>query len=80
VPVMRSAPFALLSSVIRTPVFGRAYSGTPTLFHAGLYEILRKLEGEGPKYFARRGISNSHLLHLGAATARVFSQVQALNF
>jgi len=38
-------------------VYGRAYSAAPTLFHADLYGILRKLEGEGPKYFARRGES-----------------------
>ena len=46
---MGSAPFALFPRVIRPPVFGRAYSAAPTLFHADLYGILRKLEGEGPK-------------------------------
>jgi hypothetical protein len=51
---MSSAPFALFLRVIRPPVFGRPYSGAPTRFHADLYGILRKLEGEGPKYFARR--------------------------
>jgi hypothetical protein len=56
-PVMGSAPFTLFPCVIRAPVFGRAYSVAPTLFHADLYGILRKLEGEGPKYFARRGES-----------------------
>jgi hypothetical protein len=54
---MSSAPFALFLRVVRAPVFGRAYSATPTLFHADLYGILRKLEGEGPKYFARKGES-----------------------
>jgi hypothetical protein len=54
VPVMGSAPFALLPCVVRAPVFGRAYPGTPTLCHADLYEILRKLGGEGSKYFTRR--------------------------
>jgi len=49
---MGSAPFALFPRVIRAPVFGRAYSAPPALFHADLYGILRKLEGEGPKYFA----------------------------
>ncbi|KAF5407116.1 MAG: hypothetical protein Udaeo2_28120 [Candidatus Udaeobacter sp.] len=39
VPVMGSAPFALLPRVICAPVLGRAYSATPTLFHAVLYEI-----------------------------------------
>ena len=53
VPVVGSAPFALFPSVIRAPVRGRAYSGTPTLLHAGLYDILRKLESGGPKYFMR---------------------------
>src|SRR5206468_4997627 len=53
VPVMGSAPFALFPSVIRAPVRGRAYSGTPTFFHAGLYEVLRKGEKESPKYFAQ---------------------------
>jgi hypothetical protein len=43
---MSSAPFALFLRVVRAPVFGRAYSETPTLFHADLYGILRKLEGE----------------------------------
>ena len=52
---MGSAPFALFQPVIHAPVFGRAYSAAPTLFHADLYGILRKLEGESPKYFARRG-------------------------
>ena len=55
VPVMGSAPFALLPRVVRAPVLGRAYSTAPTLFHAVFYKILRKLESEGPKYFARRG-------------------------
>ncbi len=54
VPIMGSAPFALLPCVVRAPVFGRAYSGTPTLCHADLYEILRKLKGEGPKYLRER--------------------------
>jgi hypothetical protein len=31
---MGSAPFALFPRVIRAPVFGRAYSAAPTLFHA----------------------------------------------
>jgi len=48
---MSSAPFALFLRVVRAPVFGRAYSETPTLFHADLYGILRKLEGEDPKSF-----------------------------
>src|SRR6266700_396100 len=43
---MGSAPFALFLRVIRAPVFGRAYSAAPTLFHADHYGILRKLEGE----------------------------------
>jgi hypothetical protein len=47
---VRSTPFALFPRVVRTPVFGRAYSTTPTLFHAGLHEIIRKTEGEGPGY------------------------------
>jgi hypothetical protein len=51
-PVMGSAPFALFPGVIRPPVFGRPYSGTPTLFHADLDGVLRKLEGEVPKYFS----------------------------
>jgi drug/metabolite transporter superfamily protein YnfA len=55
VPVMGSAPFALLPRVIRAPVLGRAYSAAPTLFLSGLYEILRKLEGEVPKFFSGRG-------------------------
>ena len=38
---MSSAPFALFPRVIRAPVFGGAYSGAPTLFHADLYGILR---------------------------------------
>ena len=46
---MGSAPFALFPRVIRAPVFGRTYSVASTLFHADLYVILRKLEGEGPK-------------------------------
>jgi len=46
---MGSAPFALFQPVIHASVFGRAYSAAPTLFHADLYGILRKLEGEGPK-------------------------------
>jgi hypothetical protein len=54
-PVMGSAPFALLPCVIRAPVFWRAYSATPTLFHADLYGILWKLEGEGPKDFCAKG-------------------------
>jgi hypothetical protein len=54
---MGSTPFALFQPVIHPPVFGRAYSAAPTLFHADLYGILRKLEGESPKYFARRGES-----------------------
>ena len=33
-------------------IYGRANSAAPTLFHADLYGILRKLEVEGPKYFA----------------------------
>jgi hypothetical protein len=49
---MGSAPFALFPRIIRAPVFGRAYSAAPTLFHADIYGILRKLEGEGPKYVA----------------------------
>jgi hypothetical protein len=49
---MGSAPFALFPRVIRAPVFSRAYSAASTFFHADLYGILRKLEGEGPKYFA----------------------------
>jgi hypothetical protein len=52
-PVVGCTPFALLPRVVRAPVLGRAYSATPTLFHAGLYKILREIEGEGPKYFAR---------------------------
>ena len=56
-PVMGSVPFTLFSGVIRAPVFGRTYSGAPTLFHADLDGSLRKLEGEVPKYFARRGES-----------------------
>ena len=46
---MGSAPFALFLSVILAPVSGGAYSAAPTLFHADIYGILRKLEGEGPK-------------------------------
>src|SRR6266566_5124852 len=46
---MGSALFALLPSVIRAPVRGRAYPGTPTLFHAGIYKVLRELEREVPK-------------------------------
>src|SRR5439155_23313235 len=34
---MSSAPFALFPRVIRAPVFGGAYSGAPTLFHADLH-------------------------------------------
>jgi hypothetical protein len=49
---MGSAPFALFPRVIRAPVFSRAYSAASTFFHADLYGVLRKLEGEGPKYFA----------------------------
>jgi len=56
-PVMGGAPFALLPSVIRAPVFGRAYSGASTLSHADLYEVLRKLEGEGLKYL-REGVNH----------------------
>ena len=48
---MSSEQFALFLRVIRAPVFGRAYSAAPTRFHAHLYQILRKLEGEGRKYF-----------------------------
>src|SRR6266567_1278415 len=33
---MSSAPFALFPRVIHAPVFGRAYSAAPTLFHADL--------------------------------------------
>ena len=51
------APFALFLRVIRAPVFGRAYSAAPKCFHAHLYQILRILEGEGRKYFARKGES-----------------------
>ena len=51
---MSSAPFALFLRVIRAPVFGRAYSAAPKRFHAHLYQILRILEGEGRKYFARK--------------------------
>jgi hypothetical protein len=54
---MGSAPFALLPRVICAPILGRAYSATPTLFHVGLYDILRKLEGEVPKFFSGRGES-----------------------
>jgi hypothetical protein len=38
-----------VSACNNPPVFGRAYSAAPTLFHADLYGILRKLEGEDPK-------------------------------
>jgi hypothetical protein len=49
---MSSEQFALFLRVIRAPVFGRAYSAAPpTRFHAHLYQILRKLEAEGRKYF-----------------------------
>jgi hypothetical protein len=48
---MSSAPFALFLHVIRARVFGREYSAAPTRFHAHLYQLLRKLDGEGPKYF-----------------------------
>jgi hypothetical protein len=47
---MGSALFALFPRVIGVPVMGRAYSGASTLSHADLYEVLRKLEGEGLKY------------------------------
>ncbi|PYI40867.1 MAG: hypothetical protein DMF12_11805 [Verrucomicrobia bacterium] len=53
-PVVGCAPLALLPRVVRAPVLGRAYSVTPTFFHAGLYKILRKPKDESPKYFARR--------------------------
>src|SRR5438094_9830208 len=53
-PVVGCAPLALLPRVVRAPVLGRAYSATPTFFHAGLYKILRKPKDESPKYFARR--------------------------
>ena len=55
VPVMGSAPFTLLPRVICAPVLRRAYSAAPTLFHAGLYKILRKLGGEVPKFFLGTG-------------------------
>jgi len=56
---MGSAPFALFPRVIRAPVFSRAYSAAPTFFHADLYGVLRKLEGEGPKYFAGMRITGN---------------------
>jgi len=34
---MGGAPVALFPRVIRAPVFGRAYSGAPTLLHADFY-------------------------------------------
>jgi len=39
-----------LREILKWKLIGRAYSAAPTLFDADLYGILRKLEGEGPKY------------------------------
>jgi hypothetical protein len=55
-PVVGCAPFALLPRVVRAPVLGRAYSATPTLFHAGLYKILRELESEVPNILREGGV------------------------
>jgi hypothetical protein len=46
---MSSAPFALFLRIIRAPVFGRAYSAAPTLFHSDSYGVLRKRGSEVPK-------------------------------
>jgi hypothetical protein len=63
-PVVGCTPFALLPRVVRAPVLGRTYSATPTLFHAGLYKILRELEGEGSKFFLRNGCGSRMFLTL----------------
>ena len=53
VRVMGSAPFALLQSVIRAPVCGRAYPGTPTIFHYWPLQNSTEIKDEGSKYFTR---------------------------
>jgi len=65
---MGGAPVALFPRVIRAPVFGRAYSGAPTLLHADFYgnwrakvqnicrdENLRAIRGDPQKAAASNG-------------------------
>jgi hypothetical protein len=52
---MGSAPFALFQPVIRAPVFGRAYSAAPTLFHADLSEFYGNRRAKVPNILREGG-------------------------